>query len=42
MIPLAAMSLPIGREKGSIAHTSYKHKTGVQLFGLSDGCTPAL
>lgn len=42
MISLAAMPSPIGREKGSISHTSHKHKTGVQLFGLSDGCTPAL
>ncbi len=28
-------------ENGSVSHTSYKHKTGVQLFGSSDGCTPA-
>ena len=42
MISLADMPLPIGRKKGSVSHTSHKHKTGVQLFGSSEGCTPAL
>ena len=42
MISLAAIPLPIGRKKGSVSHTSHKQETGVQLFGSSDGCTPAL
>ena len=40
MISLAAMPLSICREKGSVSHTLHKHKTGVRLFGSSDGCTP--
>lgn len=42
MISLAAVFLLTGRENGSVSHTSHKHKTGVQLFGSSEGCTPAL
>ena len=37
MISLADM-----KEKSSVLHTSNKHKTGVQLFGLSEGCTPVI
>lgn len=42
MVSLSAVSLPINRKKGSVSHTFHKRKTGVQLFGLSEGCTPTL
>lgn len=42
MISLAAVFLLAGRKKGSVSHTFHKHKTGVQLFGLSEGSTPVL
>ena len=42
MISLAAASLPTGKKKGSFSHTFHKRKMGVQLFGLSDGCTPVI
>lgn len=42
MISLAAVSLLTGRKKIQFRTLSHKHKTGVQLFGLSEGCTPVI
>ena len=39
---LCACGLADMKEKGSISHTSHKRKTGVQLFGSSEGCTPVI
>lgn len=40
MISFVPVVLLIYKEKGSISHTSYTYKAGVQLFGSSEGCTP--